>query len=120
MVQSEYGWSDKKVLNLTLRRFRQVLAAINTRKYFEYRREIDALAWHLRVSSSYIAGGYMVSGDTNPAFDMAQKIAYDEIQIAQLEEAQNAPQEVKAQEAPAGSFERIMGSLGSPKNWAGR
>jgi hypothetical protein len=58
----------------------------------------------------------MVSGKENKALDSAAEIAMDEIEKAALEDAREASKE---KEAPKGSFERFMGSMGDRSRWAG-
>lgn len=126
MVSAEYGWSDKKINNLTLRRFRQITASINRRKFWEIRRDWDRTAWQTRQLASFTAAGYF-SKDNSEAVDAAQSLAWDEIDAAVLEEQSQKRatsgvqvKEKYLKEPQPGSFERFMGSMGNPKQWAGR
>lgn len=123
-MSAEYGWSDKKILNLTVRRLRQITAAIRKRKFWEDRAAWDRTAWQTRQLASFAAAGYM-SEDNSKAIDAAQSIAFDPIDKARIEELEKLrkdnPVDPRFQkEAPVGSFERFMGSMGDNKRWAGR
>lgn len=86
-MSKEYGWSDDQILDLTVRRFRQIVAAINRRNFLRRREEISLVSWQTRQLATYTAGGYMTDGKGNAALDSAQVLAYDEIEEAQIEEA---------------------------------
>lgn len=76
----------------------------------------------------------MTDGTGNPALDHARVLAYDEIEAEQIKESQRNQASAKnspkfdengsiVYEGPVpqeGSFERFMGSMGSPHRWAGR
>jgi hypothetical protein len=88
-VSREYGWTDDQILDLPVRRFRQIVAAIRRRQFLRRREEIQLMSWQTRQITTFTAGGYMVdSKKGNPAFHYAQNLAFDEIEEAQLEEAQ--------------------------------
>jgi hypothetical protein len=65
------------------------------------------MSWLARQLSSYVAAGYMTDGKENPAVDSAQKIGYDDIEVAFL----TGERPAKPGEATnkAGSYERLMG-----------
>lgn len=87
-MSKEYGWTDDQILDLTVRRFRQIVAAIQRRNFMKRREEIALISWQTRQLASFVAGGYMIDGKHgNPALDAAQILAYDEIERAQIEEA---------------------------------
>lgn len=138
-MSKEYGWTDDQILDLTVKRFRQIVAAINRRNFMRRREEITLISWQTRNLASFIAGGYMTDGKGNPALDSATVLAFDEIEAEQIKEAQvnNASSRFgNAQGAPKfdengdiinegpeptqGTFERFMGSMGNPYQWAGR
>lgn len=117
LISSEYGWNDEEIYNLTLRRFRQITAAINRRRYFEDRRERTLVSWQTRTIAMFVAGGYMTDGKhENTAVKAAADIAIDDIEKAQLEEAENQPKSYEELVKP-GSFERFMGSMGDTTKW---
>lgn len=113
LVQSEYGWTDEYILdNLTLRRLRQVTAAIQRRKYFEERERKATLAWQTRILASFTAAGYMTDGE-NPAIEAAQDITFDDIEAAQLAEARESASGSNANLEPSnGSYERFLSMFG--------
>jgi hypothetical protein len=107
------------------------------------------MSWQTRQLSTFIAGGYMTDGKHgNPAFDAAQKLAFDEIEAAQIEEADfrsaRGGNLIYAKDAEGKdvldsrgmpvvaeivtdlpdlkptSFESFMGSFGNPYSWKGR
>ena len=126
------------ILDLTVRRFRQIVAAIRRRHYLKRREDIALLSWQTRQLASFTAGGYMTDGKHgNPALDFAQTLAYDEIEKLQIEEAQERAEKNGTSRSdnlafdengdiiplipnlqPA-TYERFMGSMGSPDRWAG-
>lgn len=117
MISSEYGWSDEEIYNLTLRRLRQVTAAINRRRYFEDRKQRTLVSWQTRTLAMFTAGGYMTDGKhENTAIKAAGDIAIDDIEKAQLEEAENRPKSFEELVKP-GSFEKFLGSMGDPTRW---
>jgi hypothetical protein len=88
-VSKEYGWSDDQILDLTVRRFRQIVAAIRRRLFLQRRDEISLMTWQTRQLASFVAAGYMTDGKHgNPALDAAQKLAFDEIEAEQIKEAE--------------------------------
>lgn len=111
LISSEYGWSDKKILNLPLPRFNQILAAIRTRMWLHKREQDSRFSWQTRVLAQYIAGGWMVEGE-NTAVGEAAKIAFDDIEAAML----GITKEPTSSEPKAGSFERLMGFIGQKKD----
>lgn len=107
-------------MDLPLGRLRQITAAINRRQFFDERQKINFGTWQTRQIAIFIAQGYMTDKE-NPAIEAAQNLYYDDIEKLQLEEAQKRHAENPvAKENNNGSFERFMGSMGSPGRWAGR
>jgi hypothetical protein len=118
-------------LDLTVRRFRQIIAAIHRRQLFERRQQISLTSWQTRQLASFVAGGYMTDGKSgNPALDAAQRLAYDEIERHQLQEAEerldrqdNLEFDEEGNIIPLlpnlkrGTAERFMGSFGNPQQW---
>lgn len=118
MISKEYGWTDEQIHNLTLRRLRQVTAAIRKRQYADDRRERTMVSWQTRTLAMFVAGGYMTDGKhENPGIKAAGRIAIDEIEKLQIEELEENP---PVKENEAGTFERFMGSMADPRRWAGR
>jgi hypothetical protein len=76
-------------MDLTVRRFRQITAAIQRRQLIERRQAISLMTWQTRQITSFIAGGYWVDAKKgNPALDAAMRLAFDDIEKAQMEEAE--------------------------------
>jgi len=100
------------VLDLTLRRIRQIQAAIFQRQYVETRQRRSEMSWQTRMLAQIIAAA-MSEADkegNNPLGDIAAGLDMD---------FPSTPDEVKQnrKEAPppepkAGSFERLMGMMG--------
>lgn len=119
-------------------RFRQIVAAIRRRQFLRRREEIAIASWQTRNLSSFIAAGFMVEkGKPNTALDAATILAFDEIEAAQIEEAQKAGATSSNSsnkpmfdengdiiplfpEPKEMSFERFESSFGNPFQWAGR
>lgn len=102
------------------------------------------MTWQTRQLATFTAGGYMVDAKTgNPAIAAAQTLAFDEIEKAQIEEAENrsSPENNRGglvygkdehgrdavieiipdmSNVKVGSFEQFLGSAGNPYRWAGR
>lgn len=105
-MSSSYGWTDEVILDLPLRRFRQVLVAIVERKHYEAVAERQLLAWQTRTIASFIAATVEVEkGKSNPLLAEAAKINLDD----PGEQVADSPQEV---ENGNGSFERAMLLMG--------
>lgn len=113
LVSSAYGWTDREMEELTLARFRQIVAAIRTRLLATERQENSRFSWLGRTLSVAITGGYMTDEKTgNPAFEQAKMIAIDEIESVALEEMMARKKSEKAAEGPAvGSYEKFMGMM---------
>lgn len=128
-MSQAYGWTDEEIHNLTLRRFRQITAAIRRRQYLEEREKKSQISWQTRTLAQFIAAGYQVGeGDENPGLTMANQISIDHIEKAQLEELETSgpgfegrgPAVEKSDDGiEVGSFERFLGSMGDPSRWAG-
>lgn len=122
-----------------MRRFRQIVAAIRRRQFLRRREDIAIASWQTRNISAFIAAGYMVEkGKPNTALDSASVLAFDEIEAAQIEEAQKAGANSSVNpgnkpmfdengdiiplfpEPKEMSFERFESSFGNPFQWAGR
>lgn len=65
LISSEYGWDDEVILNKTLRRIRQILAAITLRKKERMKQERLMLSWQTRSLAMVIA-----SAGSNPAEEL--------------------------------------------------
>ena len=55
MVQSEYGWSDAVVLDITVARFRTMIDAIKERKLTQYKQRAQITEWQTRLLAQFIA-----------------------------------------------------------------
>lgn len=55
LISSEYNWDDEVILDKTLRRIRQILAAITMRKMEQQRNERLMLSWQTRSLAMVIA-----------------------------------------------------------------
>lgn len=72
LIAGAYGWSDERILSLTLRRLRQVTAAIQRRQWLDdlNRRRIETAK--LRAVCTYIAATMQLAeGAHNPMLDAA-------------------------------------------------
>lgn len=112
LVSNSYGWTDNQIGELTLGRFRQIVAAIRTRELIQDRNKKNLIGWSTRALAVMIAGGYMIdSKDGNPAVEYAASLAIDAIDAAMLEDAESlAP--AKSKEPELGSYERFMTAFG--------
>lgn len=125
-MSEAYGWTDDEIHNLTLRRFRQITSAIRRRRYQEERERKLLASWQTRTLATWIAAGFMTEeGKENPALAEAQKIAIDKIEETLIKEQNEFSDRGEMIEEgddgiSVGSFEKFMGSMGSPERWAGR
>lgn len=90
----------------------QIVAAIRTREFYEDRRNRSLISWSTRMIAIMVAGGYMTDGKDNPALDMAFKLAIDEIETAQLDDAEKLQTKKKITEPALGSYERFASAFG--------
>lgn len=109
---------------MTLRRFRQIVAAIRRYDYLKAREQKSLISWQTRTLATYIAAGFQVAeNQENEALKAASELAIDHIEESRIREesafADRGP-EIKKEEGPAvGSYEMFLGTFGSPKRWAG-
>lgn len=129
------------ILDLTVRRFRQIVAAIHRRDLLRRREEISLTSWQTRQITTFVAGGYMIdSKKGNPALDMAQTLAFDEIEAAQIEEAkirsasggalvygkdeetgeEKVVEIITSLPSNLQSQESVLNAFGDPSKWRGR
>lgn len=112
-MSSEYGWTDEVIGNLPLGRFRQITAAIQTRRYFQERAENSRISWLTRTLAGYIVGGYMAEAkDKQPSLDAISQLSLDDVEAEYLRAGAGLPAPAKSAEPRAGSFERLMGLMG--------
>lgn len=112
IVSAEYGWSDEQIGDLPLKRLRQVVAAIRSRKFLASRDDNSRFSWLGRHLGALIAAGYEVEeGAENKGVTYAEGLAYDDIERAALKAAREVTEEAPA-EPEVGSFERLMGAIG--------
>lgn len=55
LIQHHYGWTDDIVLDLSIKRTRQILAAIKQREWNEHTREEDMLEWQTKHIGTFLA-----------------------------------------------------------------
>lgn len=96
---------------MPLVRFRQITAAIQSRKYLAQREENARASWMTRNIAGFIAMGYMVEkGKENPGIKMASELAYDDVEakLMGVELSGGGGQK----ENGNGSYERFMRMAG--------
>lgn len=75
LISAEYGWSDSAILDLTLTRMRQIVAAIQRRQYLKSYASRTSLAWQTRTLAQFIALTVPIGeSKTHPLYDLASKI----------------------------------------------
>lgn len=57
LISSEYGWDDEVILDKTLKRIRQILAAITLRRKEEERQQRLIISWQTRSLAMVMAAG---------------------------------------------------------------
>lgn len=67
LISSEYGWDDEVILDKTLRRIRQIVAAVALRKQEQERLERLKLSWQTRSLAMVIA-----ATGSNPSEEVMQ------------------------------------------------
>jgi hypothetical protein len=55
LISSEYGWHDEVILDLPMRRIRQIVAAINVRKLSEQTEHRKIVSWQTRSIAMVMA-----------------------------------------------------------------
>lgn len=111
-MSSEYGWTDEQIGELALARFRQIVAAIQLRRWQAHREDSSRLSWQTRILAQYVAAGYMIEkGKPNTALENASYLGYDDIERAMAEASDTASAAPK--ENRPGSFERLVGWSGA-------
>jgi hypothetical protein len=81
LISSEYGWSDDEILDKTLRRIRQIVAAITLRKLEETRNYRLVISWQTRVLAMVTA-----AAGSNPSEDLMKYAANVTIDKEEFEE----------------------------------
>lgn len=128
-ISSAYGWSDKRILNLTIRRMRQISAEIDQSAWLEKFHQRQLIAWQTRMICSWLV---KLTPDMTP--DMAKKLLEEAASISldgnQGSRVVSPPEESKitrrdfydmsddeieqhlgVADNPAGSFEKLMGGF---------
>lgn len=107
LISSEYGWPDTQILELTLARMQQIVAAITIRRSQTVRERKLELSWAVRTVASFIAAGYQVDGE-NTGLQAAGEVTIDDIEKKIMDS--DLPEPPK--EAKAGSTEALMRAFG--------
>lgn len=72
LIAGEYGWSDERILGLTLRRLRQIVAAIQRRIWLDDLNHRRIETAKLRAVCTYVAATMQLAeGERNPMLDAA-------------------------------------------------
>lgn len=75
LISSSYGWSDDQILDLTLPRMRQIVAAIQQREYVDQLAHRGTISWQTRTLAQIISLTVPFGkGDKNPLLDLADQI----------------------------------------------
>ena len=112
LVQSQYGWSDRAVLDLPVCRLRQITANIEFRRKNERLHRNTITEWQTRTLASFIAATVDTQGKRNPLAEEADKIRL-RVEDKKGKADSDVPMEVfleqgsQVAENPAGSFERL-------------
>lgn len=99
LVSFEYGWDDKTILDLTLKRLRQITTAITLRRYMEERKHRALVSWQTQTLSTFIAAA---SGAGEDFVKQALAVSLD---------PQEEKASTKSKEPQTGSYERLMSGL---------
>lgn len=76
-ISSAYGWDDKKILNLTIKRMRQISAEIDQADWIEKFHHRQLIAWQTRMICSWLV---KLTPDMTP--EMAQELMKEASAIA--------------------------------------
>lgn len=99
LVSCEYGWGDSVILDLTLKRLRQITTAITLRKYLEERKQRSLITWQTQTLSVFIAAA---SGAGEDFVKQAASVSLDQ---------QDEEEQKKSKEPEPGSYERLMANM---------
>lgn len=83
-ISAAYGWDDKKILNLTIRRMRQISAEIDQAEWLEKFHQRQLIAWQTRMICSWLV---KLTPDMTP--EMAKKLIEEASDIS-LDGTQNS------------------------------
>ena len=106
LISSEYGWPDREILDLTLARMQQIVAAITLRKKGEVRDRKREISWAVRTISAFVAGGYMT--EDKSGIDAAHNLSIEEIERQVMDSDLPEP----PPEPKAGSTEALLRAFG--------
>lgn len=105
------------VLDLTLRRLRQITTAIRLRQEVRAKRDRRLVAWHARSVARFIAMSVPLGeGEKNPLFPLLTTVVLDDEERAELEYAMNVTAakpatETAVEQNSSGTFEKLMGGF---------
>lgn len=103
LISSEYGWDSEMILNLPIRRFRQIVATITERKLIKVDLDNKRALSHTKIICSFIAQTIpLEEGQKNPLLELAQQLGENT-----QKETKTSPVDVEA-----GSYERFMAAFG--------
>lgn len=107
LLSSEYGWTDEQILDIPVRRLRQIVVSIETRRFIEDLKFKRIAAWQTRTLAVFISSTIEVEkGKENTLLTAAQRIALDEGELKDL--TVDIPKEEPPSEPAVGSYERLM------------
>jgi hypothetical protein len=93
LISSEYGWDDEVILDKTLKRIRQILAAITLRRKEEQRQQRLIISWQTRSLAMVMAAA---GGNAHEdIMQFASNLTIDNEEYEQFNEGNSAP--IKAQ-----------------------
>lgn len=115
MVQSEYGWSDTKVLDLTIARLRQIVDAVQERRLAQFKQRAMVAEWQTKILAGFIAA---TTGEEGKSLQReAQKISLhldeDDTYADSVEDydwVEHGSQTALSRNS-VGSAERLMGAF---------
>lgn len=103
LISSEYGWDSEAILNLPIRRFRQIVATISERIITNRDIENKRALSHTKIICSFIASTVPVEeGKENQLLKLAQTLG----------EPEQTKTKDPAVDVEAGSYERFMSAFG--------
>jgi hypothetical protein len=89
LISSEYGWDDEVILDKSLRRIRQILAAITYRKLEQQRIRRQELSWQTRSLAMVISASTMEPNESVMKF--AANLTIDNEEYAEFGQNEEQP-----------------------------
>lgn len=106
LISAEYGWSDDVILDLTLRRIRQIVSAISQRQFLQRRLTDQQITWMARVVTSFMVATTPTekAGQLDGLHQAANRLAFGTESVPESEQEET-------NEPTRGSYEKFTSMM---------